>query len=152
MGISNKAKLSQMDALMVESLRALGWSNEELLHRVRQGGEALPIDESEFEFDYQLLTAYATDQLEVFDAAVQSGYTIKYNTIRGIRCWISIVFGKEPEMVLEEGSESATVELTRDEKEQLTDVLSFGWSIIGEPKASASAEATSVYRIEPIQR
>lgn len=39
----NKVKLSQWDALLVESLRSLGWSDEELLRRVAEGD--LPADE-----------------------------------------------------------------------------------------------------------
>lgn len=39
----NRVKLSQWDALLVESLRALGWSNEDILRKVAEGD--LPVDE-----------------------------------------------------------------------------------------------------------
>src|SRR4030095_2329372 len=148
MGISNQVKLSQWDALMVESLRALGWSNEELISRVKQGD--LPVDESAFQFDYKALADYAAAQPEEFEAAVTKGYQIKYNTVRGIRSWIFVKYGKEPELVLDEGQEAVHAALTLEEKAQLESVLSFGWSVLGEQQASA--EETSVYRIEPIQR
>jgi hypothetical protein len=148
MGITNQVKLSQWDALMLESLRTLGWSNDELISRVKQG--ELPIDESDFHFDYQALAAYAAEEPETFEAAVTNGYQIKYNTVRGIRSWISVTFGKEPELLLEEGQEAVHAELTLEEKDKLTSVLSFGWSVHGEQ--SISGKETSLYRIEPIQR
>lgn len=144
----DRVKLSQWDALMLESLRALGWTNEELLSRVRTGD--LPEDESEYHFDYRDLAAYAEANRETFESAVTQGYRIKYNTVRGIRCWISVVFGKEPELELEEGREAVTASLTAEERERLSSALSYGWEIHGE-QADAAGE-TSSYRIEPIQR
>ena len=150
MGITNKVKLSQWDALMVESLRALGWSNEELIRRVREGD--LPVDESPFHFKYELLTAYAAEEPDIFEAAVTQGYQIKYNTVRGIRSWILIAFGKEPELLLEEGQEAVHVSLTPEEKGKLSSVLSFGWAVHEDDSRSTSAGETNLYRIEPIQR
>ncbi|OBZ09250.1 MULTISPECIES: hypothetical protein [Bacillales] len=143
-----EAKLSQWDALLLESLRALGWSNDELIRRVRS--RELPEDDSIYHFNYQDLSSYADQEPEVFEAAVKHGYRIKYNTVRGIRSWISITFGKEPVLELEEGREAVTASLTQAERDQLASVLSFGWSIQGE--ASGSADEASSYVIEPIQR
>lgn len=139
----NKVKLSQWDALLVESLRSLGWSDEELLRRVESG--ELPVDESEYEFDYAQLTALAGEQPEQFRQAVTSGYQIKYNTIRGIRSWISVALGVQAELELAEGKEAVEVALAQDEKNRLEAVLSFGWQIV-------DAGSAGVYRIEPIQR
>ncbi|MNO23786.1 hypothetical protein D3C76_135940 [compost metagenome] len=143
----DKVKLSQWDALLVESLRSLGWSDEELLRRVEAG--ELPVDESEYEFDYSQLTHLAGEQPKEFRQAVTRGYQIKYNTIRGIRSWISVALGKQAELELEEGKEAAEVALTEAEKKRLEAVLSFGWRITGGP---SGAGGTGVYRIEPIQR
>ena len=132
MAISEKVKLSQWDALMVEGLRRLGWSDDELIERVRKGTD-LPDDESVFQFDYAELAAFAAKEPETFEAAVRDGYQIKYNTVRGIRSWIAVAFGLEPELELEAGREAVTAELTAAQKERLP----------GRPGA---------YRIEPIQR
>ncbi|WP_239713681.1 hypothetical protein [Paenibacillus sp. 19GGS1-52] len=56
----NRVKLSQWDALLLESLRGLGWSDEELLLRVTEGD--LPVDESEYHFDYKQLTALQAEK------------------------------------------------------------------------------------------
>lgn len=144
----NRVKLSQWDALLLESLRGLGWSNDEVLSRVASGD--LPADESEFQFDYQQLAAQQAAQPETFEQAVREGYQIKYNTIRGVRSWIAVAFGKEPALELEPGKEYVEVALTADEKQRLEEVLSFGWAV--QAGAGAADEGTTSYRIEPIQR
>lgn len=143
METNNLVKLSQWNALLLEGLRALGWSDEVVLRRVKEGD--LPSDESMYHFDYQELAAFAAAEPETFERAVKEGYAIKYNTVRGIRSWIAVAYGKEPELVLEEGNESVLVGLTPAEKDRLAAVLSFGWAIREE-------QAGTIYRIEPIQR
>ncbi|WP_027094537.1 hypothetical protein [Cohnella thermotolerans] len=145
MAVPEQARLSQWDALMVEGLRRLGWTDDELIERVKRGTD-LPKDESVFQFNYGELAAFAAREPETFEAAVREGYRIKYNTVRGIRSWIAVAFGKEPKLELEEGREAVTAELTPAEKERLESVLSFGWAI-----ASVPGEA-GVYRVEPVKR
>ncbi|MEK3771988.1 hypothetical protein MKY14_25995 [Paenibacillus sp. FSL R5-0887] len=144
----NRVKLSQWDALLVESLRSLGWSDEDILRKVAEGD--LPVDESEYQFDYKQLTTLQSEQPELFGQAVKTGYQIKYNTIRGIRSWIWVALGKEAALELEEGKEAAEVALTLAEKERLASVLSFGWQIESDTKAAFGD--TAVYRIAPIGR
>lgn len=145
--VEGKAKLSQWDALLLESLRSHGWSDEELLHRVT-GGD-LPADESKYEFDYGQLAALADEQPELFRRAVLDGYQIKYNTIRGIRSWIDVALGIEAKLELAEGHEAVEAELTETEYNRLQGVLSYGWQIIGGSPADGNA---ATYRIEPVQR
>ncbi|MHA0856421.1 hypothetical protein [Paenibacillus sp. CMAA1364] len=146
--VLHRVKLSQWHALLLESLRALNWSDEELLRRVSEGD--LPIDKSEFEFDYTQLTTFNLEQPEEFKQAVQDGYQIKYNTIRGIRSWIVIALGKEATLELEEGKEAVMVALTAAEKNRLESVLSLGWEIHTEHLATEAGNEE--YRIEPIRR
>jgi len=143
-----RIKLSQNESLMIEALRGLGWSNDEIIDRVRSG--ELPIDESEFQFDYSELTAFDAGQPELFEAVVRDGYRMKFNTLGGIRCWISIALGKEPTVSRVPGSESVTIALTAAEKERLETALSFGWAIAEEPEGAAGA--SQLYKIEPIKR
>jgi hypothetical protein len=143
----NKVKISQWDALLLESLRGRGWSDEQLLG-ITTAAE-LPVDDSVFEFDYRQLQATAEAQPEEFGQAVTSGYQIKYNTLRGIRSWIVVALGKEAQLVLEEGQEAVEVALTEAEKDRLEQVLSYGWRIVLLPAADPDS---AQYRIEPIQR
>jgi len=142
MGTTNRVKLSQWDSLMLESLRSLGWTDEELIGRVKSG--ELPVDESPFHFKYEALAEFAKENPETFEAAVKQGYQIKYNTVRGIRSWILVRFGREPELLLEEGREAVRASLSAEEKELLETVLSFGWAV--------REDGEGVYWIEPIQR
>lgn len=152
MDTTNQVKLSQWDALLIESLRSLGWTDEELIARVRSGD--LPVDESPFEFKYEALSAFEEAEPETFEAAVTKGYQIKYNTVRGIHSWIRVALSLEPELLLEEGAEAVRASLSAAEKERLASVLSFGWRIRedDEQAAEASGQERGVYLIEPIQR
>ncbi len=139
--VTEKVKLSQWEALLLEALRHLGWSDQQLLEL--GSAQQLPVDESEYEFDYAELAAFAIAQPDVYRAAVQDGYRIKYNTIRGIRSWLHIAFELEPELILEEGQEAVIATLTKAQYDRLCKVLSPGWVI-----RDNVAEAT--YRIEPL--
>ncbi|ALP36527.1 hypothetical protein ASL14_10510 [Paenibacillus sp. IHB B 3084] len=142
---TKRVRISQWDALMLESLRALGWSDEELIHRVQHN--ELPSD-GQSDFDYaELATGLASKEPEVFVSAVTDGYQIKYNTIRGVRSWIAAAFGREPELSLEEGSEAVTSELTKVEYARLEQVLSLGWVI--QEDRPATGDAAGLYRIVP---
>ncbi|SCW56210.1 hypothetical protein SAMN04487970_1015101 [Paenibacillus tianmuensis] len=144
----SKAKLPQWDALMLESLKAYGWSKEELLRRIHAG--ELPQDESEFQFDYKLLTATAASDPAVFEEAVFNGYQIKYSTLRGISSWILLALGEEPELSLEPGQESVSAQLSVEERDRLASTVSYGWVIHGEHQGPAGEK--SAYRIEPLHR
>ncbi|CAI6083852.1 hypothetical protein [Cohnella sp. JJ-181] len=152
MGTTDQAKLSQWDALLVESLRSRGWTDEELIARVRAG--ELPVDDSPFQFKYEALSAFAAEEPETFETAVKQGYQIKYNTVRGIHSWIRVALGREPELLLEAGAEAVRTELTDEEKARLASVLSFGWRVRedGTQSATAGDGGRGPFVIEPVQR
>lgn len=145
---ANLVKLSQWDALILESLKTQGWSAEELLDRVHAG--KLPVDDSKFKFDYNRLTELAGSDPVAFEQAVRHGYRIKYNTLRGIASWILLAYGLEAELQLEPGQEAVVASLTEEEHNGLKAVLSYGWVVNG--KHAASPEARSAYVIEPLVR
>jgi hypothetical protein len=140
--------LSQWDALLLESLRNLGWSEDELLRRVHAG--ELPADDSQFQFDYSRLTELAGSHPSDFEQAVRQGYRIKYNTLRGIASWIRLALGQEPQLLLEPGRESVICAFHAEEHARLASVLSYGWVV--RKDSSASAEEKTVYLIEPLVR
>ena len=141
-------KLSQWDALQLESLKALGWTNEQLIERVKSGD--LPKDDSKFQFDYAGLKTVAAEQPDTFKAAVENGYQIKYNTIRGIHSWIFVALKQDAELILEPGAEAVVASLTGAEAASLADALSFGWSLTAlDGAGAADADGRSAYRIRP---
>lgn len=147
-----KIKLSQWDALSLESLLSLGWTGQQLLSHILEG--TLPVDTSRFKFDYVSLSAWARDNEAEFQQVLREGYQIKYNTIRGISSWIAIALNIEAELHLEPGQEAVIARLTPQEAERLSAVLSFGWKIVSEKSEASSQEdqqiqedAHSLYRI-----
>ncbi|MDF2835853.1 MAG: hypothetical protein K0Q63_1493 [Paenibacillus sp.] len=142
-----KSKLSQWDALQLESLKALGWSNELIIERVISGD--LPKDDSKFQFDYAGLRAVAADEPDTFKSAVANGYQIKYNTIRGIHSWIFVALKQDAELILEPGAEAVAASLTETEATALANVLSFGWALTVEDGAAADADGRTAYRVAP---
>jgi hypothetical protein len=140
-----KTKLSQWEALTLESLRAKGWSNEQIIQGAATG--ELPTDdvESKFQFDYSILADLAKIQPQAFKSAVLEGYNIKYNTIRGIHSWILIALQKEGSLILESGNEAVKAVLTEAEAARLRDVLSFGWQLnaVSDSEQSGSMQSDS---------
>ncbi|NQX66891.1 hypothetical protein HQN90_12225 [Paenibacillus alba] len=143
---STFVKLSQWDALILESLKTQGWSTEELLQRVQAGN--LPVDNSKFQFDYARLTELSANDPMMFEHAARHGYQIKYNTLRGIASWLLLAFGQEAKLHLEPGNESVIAYLNAEEYNSLTAVLSYGWVVSGEH--AASPETRSTYVIETL--
>lgn len=145
----SQTKLSQWDALQLESLKALGWSNEQIIERVR-GGD-LPKDDSKFQFDYAGLRAVAADEPDTLKSALEDGYQIKYNTIRGIHSWILVALKQDAELILEPGAEAVVASLTESEASSLANVLSFGWEVSSDAGAKATdADSRSAYRVAPV--
>jgi hypothetical protein len=142
-------KLSQWEALQLESLKAYGWSAEELIRNVHEG--VLPRDNSKFQFNYVDLAAFASEHPDSFELAVKEGYQIKYNTIRGIHSWILVALGQEAELALEAGGEHVVAHLTAEEAARLAAALSFGWKASLQSDAPATSDK-AVYRIAPAGR
>ncbi len=144
-----KVKLSQWDAITLEALRVHGWSDEELISRIKSGD--LPEDKSAFKFNYVDLRKLAYEEEEVLVSAVKNGYTIKFNTIRGIESWILFALNVQGEASFEPGQEMVRVSLTDDQKGIVEEVLAYGWKFVRDENAEVSEGATA-YRIEPLER
>lgn len=143
-----ETKLSQWDALMLESLKAYGWPNDELISRVREGN--LPTDESKFHFDYAALTTFANEDADTFAQAVMNGYQIKYNTIRGIHSWVLVALKQEAELILESENEAVIAHLSEADAQRLASVLSFGW-ILTPHADTQDSDGRASYSVAPIR-
>lgn len=144
---SSLVKLSQWDALQLESLKAYGWSGDELLRRLQSGD--LPEDTSKFKFNYTELSALAKSEPEVVESAIGQGYRIKFNTLRGLSNWILLALSHEPEVVAEPGKETVIATLSSEQHQHLLTALSPGWTVT---EAGTGDHGTTVYHIEPANR
>lgn len=120
-------KLSQNEALMIEVLRQRGLSDEQIINDAL--ARTLPVDESMFEFDFNELSDYVEQHLDTVQSALHNGYQIKYNTIRGIRCWILVVFEQDPILIFDAGNEAVHATLNEAQQQHLQRVLSHGWQL-----------------------
>ncbi|OMF37669.1 hypothetical protein BK133_03760 [Paenibacillus sp. FSL H8-0548] len=143
-----ETKLSQWDALMLESLKAYGWPSDEPISRVQAGN--LPTDDSKFHFDYTALTALVNGEASTFEQAVMNGYQIKYNTIRGIHSWVLVALQEEAELILEPENEAVIAHLSEADAQRLASVFSFGWSLSLHEETQDSDRSAS-YRVAPIR-
>ncbi|WP_309121199.1 hypothetical protein [Paenibacillus sp.] len=144
-----ETKLPQWHALLLESLKSYGWSNEELIRKVREGD--LPKDESKFQFDYADLVAYAREHADALEDAIRHGYRVKYNTLRGIHSWIAVALRRDAELVLEPGGEAVVVPLSAEETRRVESMLSAGWKL-SVPDPAPDANGRALIKIEPIHR
>ncbi len=123
-------KISQHDALMIESIRAQGTSDQALLDLVRSGNLADLQASGNGDFDYRELLPFANADWASFEAAILEGYEIKFNTINGIRYLLRVKFGKEVErLTRDEGDYLADVELRTEDLNKLREIVSKYWSI-----------------------
>lgn len=144
-----KVKLSQWDAITLETLRVHGWPANELISRVKAG--ELPKDETKFQVKYEELTKLANEQPELFEQAVKEGYQIKFSTLRGTQSWVLLALQIEGQLVLEPGQEAVVIALTEEEKAKVEQTLSFGWHVV-DHEGVETADGKKAYRIEPITR
>ncbi|WP_202914620.1 hypothetical protein [Paenibacillus antri] len=147
--IHPETTLPQWHALLLESLKRYGWSNEELLRKIQEGD--LPKDESKFQFDYADLIAYAREHADTLEQAVRRGYRVKYNTLRGIHSWIAVALRRDAELVLEPGAEAVVVPLSAEETRRVVSMLSTGWKLsVADPTPDADGRVLT--GIEPMHR
>lgn len=137
-------KISQHDALMIESIRAQGISNQILLDLVK-GGKVIDLQAlGNGDFDYRELLQFANADWEAFEAAVLHGYRMKYNTINGIRYLLRVKFGKEAERVTrDEGDYLNNIELRTEDLNKLREILSSYWLVT----ETNPTESRGVHRI-----
>lgn len=161
MSQEQQTRLSQWDALLLESLRALGWSNEQLIERITKGD--FPEDHSKYEFKYEPLQQLAEQQPEQLRQAIEQGYQIKFNTVGGIRSWVDVALHKTVELIEVDGLFNIKASLTSAEQQRLASVLSYGWVIkplnervetAGEEAANGTVTDSSsdLYEIKPLSQ
>lgn len=146
--LQSVVKLSQWDALALESLKAHGWSNAALIERVRTGD--LPQDNSKFKFDYINLTELMHSDADILEQALIHGYQIKFNTIRGIQSWLLLALRVEAGVHAEPGSVAITARLTEAEAHRVASTLSYGWRLTVQAQANShDDDARRIYVIVP---
>lgn len=122
--------LSLWEAYQVETLRSKGLDNDTLLQALKEKDlkALVKVDDS---FDYQDLIDAADGNMETFQQAIQSGYTIKYLSIYGIKNLLKLKYdleaGKDYEM-----SETRFdgLDLNKDQISEFQTLASSQWRVV----------------------
>jgi hypothetical protein len=85
-------KINQPISLRIELLRAHGFSNEDIIARLKSG-ELPPIPFGEGNVDFTILIEFAKNHWEQAEQAIRSGYRVTFHTINGIKSLLAAKFG-----------------------------------------------------------
>lgn len=122
--------LSLWEAYQVETLRSKGLDNDTLLQALKEKDlkALVKVDDS---FDYQDLIDAADGNMETFQQAIQSGYTIKYLSIYGIKNLLKLKYdleaGKDYEM---SETQFDGLDLNKDQISEFQTLASSQWRVV----------------------
>jgi hypothetical protein len=140
-----KTMLSQHDALMIETLRSHGVSDDELINRIQSGNIESFQQIGNGDFDFTDLVRFAEENGDVFVQAVRDGYEIKFNTRNGIKYLLMVKFGKRAGVdyeFLEDRFERLA--LTDSELQDLRAVLSKYWTITAQERDASGRSVVNI--------
>lgn len=127
----NTILISQKSAILLERLRSLGCSAEQLVNWIEQNNtkEFQKFNNDDYTFDTFL--SYAKEHSEDIIGAIQKGYQISFNTMGGLRYWIEHTFGlkEDVDYIAEEGRKLGLC-LTSQQIEKLRLSLAHNWVVV----------------------
>ncbi|WP_057774947.1 hypothetical protein [Cytobacillus dafuensis] len=93
--MSQKTKLSQMTAILLERARRFGVSDEVLLSSLKTN-DTTPLKIAEDQhYHYDEFFTYAEKHGEDLEDTINNGYKMKFNTLGGLQIWMKECFGLE---------------------------------------------------------
>jgi len=122
-------KISLMDAYMIETLRAGGVTNEEILVKTEQN-DISGWERFNDQFDFHELVQLATQDLEAFKSILFDGYQVKFVTFKGLQNLLKLVFNKIEDrdyQLIDTGV--SHLDLNRNQLSKLKQMLSRNWNI-----------------------
>lgn len=126
-------KISQMDAFLIETVRANGVSNQGLWQQVKEGDvNDWEIFNSKLDFT-GLVNLYQRGP-EVFSSILVDGYTLKFVTIKGIQKLLKLKFDIEADTDSQQTEYGlASIPLTKEQLAEFKEMLSPNWIVHIEP-------------------
>lgn len=122
------AKISLMEAYIIETLRSTGVTEEELLRVNDTSVQAW--SKAHENFDFTLLQSLANNE-ETYESIIKEGYKIKYVTYNGLVNMLRLKFDKIPEKDFEKHEEYiGGLLLEKNERTELEQILSPNWTIV----------------------
>ncbi len=129
--MSERAKISQKTAILLERARRLGVADDVLLASKAKGDPTpLKVAEEEY-YHYDDFFTYAENHGEDLESAIKNGYIMKFNTNGGIQTWLKERFGLEAERdYLFSPGNFTQLKLSVERAEVLFSVLAGNWVML----------------------
>jgi len=93
--MSDKARLSQNTAIMLERARRFGVKDADILTAQAAGDINVFKPAVAEHYEYDDFFTYATEHGEPLDVAIREGYRMTFNTNNGLKLWLKERFGVE---------------------------------------------------------
>ncbi|GIO21505.1 hypothetical protein [Oceanobacillus sp. J11TS1] len=126
----SRPKISLMEAYMIETLRANGITDEEIIEKVKEENVS-SLKQIHDKFDLEQLITLAEKDFTAFEQALKDGYTVKFVTVRGLENLLKLKFQKEAGKDYKK-TETGIQSLQADEAvlREVKEILSPNWKII----------------------
>lgn len=140
-------KLSQWETMLLESARAHGIVDEEIIHKLRTG-DAEPFQEIEGgKYDFAPLFDLFNNDPETLEMAIREGYQIKFTTFNGIKFLLNKRYDLQAERdYTVEESALDQVRLKDEALAWMRSAISKNWRIVELKRYAESGE--TIVRIE----
>lgn len=86
-------KLSQWEMMLLETARANGFVDEEIIHKLRTDNRQAFADVEGGRYDFSDLFELAQQDPFTLETAIREGYQIKFTTINGVKFLLNKRFG-----------------------------------------------------------
>ncbi|WNS75138.1 hypothetical protein RRV45_20020 [Bacillus sp. DTU_2020_1000418_1_SI_GHA_SEK_038] len=129
--MSERAKISQKTAILLERVRRFGVADDVILAS-KITGDITPLKIAEEEYyHYDEFFTYAEEHGEDLEAAIKNGYQMKFNTNGGIQTWLKERFGLEADRdYLFSPGKFTQLKLSVEQADILFSVLSGNWVML----------------------
>ncbi|MEH7388907.1 hypothetical protein V7149_08460 [Bacillus sp. JJ1503] len=129
--MSERAKISQKTAILLERARRFGVADDVLLaSKVKGDPTPLKVAEEQY-YQYDDFFTYAENHGEDLESAIKNGYLMKFNTNGGIQTWLKERFGLEAERdYLFSPGKFTQLKLSIEQAKILLNVLAGNWVML----------------------
>ncbi|MFD1415588.1 hypothetical protein [Oceanobacillus jeddahense] len=124
-----RPKISQMEAYMIETLRASGVTNEAIIQAAKEK-DVSTWKQINDQYDFEQLLVLAEQDFSTFEEIINDGYAVKFVTVGGLERLLKLKFQKvegKDFQKLKTGVQG--LDLSGSSLDELKQMLSINWKI-----------------------
>ncbi|WP_040982389.1 hypothetical protein [Oceanobacillus jeddahense] len=124
-----RPKISQMEAYMIETLRASGVTNEAIIQAAKEKGVSTWKQIND-QYDFEQLLVLAEQDFSTFEEIINDGYAVKFVTVGGLERLLKLKFQKvegKDFQKLKTGVQG--LDLSGSSLDELKQMLSINWKV-----------------------